>query len=94
MSITLKANDSINLTTGVVTRCDVADLPSQTANGLDHSDRLRIRNLRGLHQNYLVALWLVILGDESIPACSLTGVAMPEFKIQGGYDGWKIDSQV
>lgn len=91
MSITLKSNDSINLTTGVVTRCDVADLPSQTANGLDHSDRLRNRNLRGLHQNYLVALWLVILGDESIPACGLTGKALPGFKINGGYQGWTVE---
>lgn len=77
--VTLRANDSINLTTGVVTRSET--LPCghgvihQGSSGdclrcfatATHADRLRIRNLKGLRANYLVALQLMINQDPSIP---------------------------
>lgn len=59
--VTLHAHDSVNLTTGVVTRSDRSQ--PQTAN-----DRLRNRNLIGLRANYLVALQLMIEQDPSIPS--------------------------
>lgn len=53
MGVTLRANDSINLTTGVVTRA-----PNLTPNGhASLSDRLRAESVKRLtHQNDLRAL--------------------------------------
>lgn len=68
--ITLRHGDSVNLTTGMITRA-----PQSTKIAYDHSVvcecnacRIRSRNLKGLRNNYLITLKLMIERDTSIPA--------------------------
>ena len=81
--ITLRRHDSINLTTGVVTRSDDG-IPSQpqTANGAWGT--IYPGHAEGLRMNDLETLYSAIIGLGQVdPCCGICAHAMTD-----GYDHW------